>query len=263
MTPTRPLHTRLGVLLVILALCVLPLHAQESTVRRNIALQYDLDSTTAISCLFNTPRPIRVPVSAAASTTLAATTASTSPFALASVGDAIEFNTANISTGGERVRRWITAKASDDSVTIDSSTTVTAQNFNLFIRTCGTTATSGLIPVRSRSVATLAIAIEQMSVSSGGVAFQIQGAFGDDPDHRNLVNLWPGDASSGADCATGTFATGYCVFTSATVLPVFSATDYIQPSFIRVLMKLSGADDGSDTGADAEKVTITYAELSK
>lgn len=235
--------------------------AQNTTLRRNITLQYDLDSTTGIACMFNPPRPIPIPVSAAASTTLAATTASTSPFALASVGDAVEINTGNISTGGAPVRRWITAKASDDSVTIDASTTVTGKTFQLFVRTCGTGATSGFIPVTSRSIATLQIAIEQMSVSAGGIAFKIEAYLSDDPDHRNLINLWPGNSSSGADCADGTFASGFCVFTAATVLPVFTSTPYIQPSFIRVWMKLSDTDDGVDTGAVAEKVTINYAEL--
>lgn len=239
-----------------------PIFAQSNdTLRRNVVLQYDLDSTTGIACAYNTPRPIRIPVSAAASTTLAATTASTSPFALASVGDAVEFNTGDINTGGARVRRWITAKASDDSVTIDASTTVTAKTFFLYIRTCGTGATSGFIPVTSRATATLGIAIEQMNVASGGIAFKIEGYLNDDPDHRNLVNLWPGESSAAADCGAGTFASGFCVYTAAAVLPIFTTTPFVQVSFIRVWMKLSGADDGVDTGAAAEKVTIDYAEL--
>lgn len=241
-----------------------PIFAQSNdTIRRNVVLQYDLDSTTGISCAYNTPRPIRIPVSAAASTTLAATTASTSPFALASVGDAVEYNTASTTTGGIRTRRWITAKASADSVTIDASTTVTAQNFWLYIRTCGTAATNGLIPVTSGNVAILAIAIEQMSVNTGGIGFRVEGFFGEDPDHRNLTNLWPGDASASADCGTGTFASGFCVYTAATVLPVFTTTPFLQPQFVRVVMKLTGTDDGVDTGAAAEKVTIDYAEISR
>ena len=239
-----------------------PLRAQtNNTLRRNVALHYDLDSTAGIACSFAPGRPIPIAVTAAASTTLAATTASTSPFEIAAVGDAVEINTGNISTGGERIRRWITARASADSVTVDATTTVTGRTFTLFERNCGTTATSGMIPVRSRSIATLSIAIEQINVTAGGIAFKIEGYLGDDPDHRNLINLWPGESSASADCGAGTFASGFCVFTAVAVLPVFTTTPYIQPSFIRVWMKLSDTDDGVDTGAAAEKVTIDYAEL--
>lgn len=260
MTTTR----RLLSLLLTWAIAAIPTAAlaqTNNTLRRSVTMQYDLDSTTGISCAFNPPRPIPIAVSAAASTTLAATTASTSPFALASVGDAVEINTGDINTGGARVRRLITAKASADSVTIDAATTVTARTFQLFISSCGTTATSGFIPVTSRAIATLSINVEQLSVASGGIAFKIEGYLGDDPDHRNLTNLWPGESSAGSDCAAGTFAAGFCVFTTVGNLPIFTSTPYIQVSFIRVWMKLSGADDGADTGANAEKVTINYAGL--
>ncbi len=84
---------------------------------------YDLLATTYAYGAIREPIQGQYALSTSgSSTTVAATVADTLPFALVSAGDFIWFYTADQTV----VRRKVTAKASGDSITISSATTLTA-----------------------------------------------------------------------------------------------------------------------------------------
>lgn len=175
------------------------------------------------------------------STTVTAVSASTTdPFLNVAVGDVLIFpRTFSATTGGfipTREERVVTAKASNDSITINAAIELPLAGTTFAYRepSCGTTATSGWVPVQNLRDVTFTINIAQLSVASGGVAVTV--------DCRNL------GVGSGANTI---FAPTAYTTTGVRSFIIVEPWDEC-----RIGYELSGADDGSDTGADAEQITV-------
>lgn len=239
--------------------------AQSLNVSRRITLAlYDLDSTTDIGCSYGPPIPITTDLITTSGSSATTTSVNTrAPFARASVGDLITVNVAtpNVNTTASTLfNRVITAKASSNSITVDSVWTLptAGTTFFLSILTCG--ANAGWIPVTaSQRTAEIAIQIAQQNTTTG-ISMKIEGMDCDDTNICVARNLWPGLNAGAAQCGAGTYSSGYCVYTTAVNPPVFSTDGMIHPTFMRVVMKLTSTDDGGDTGVNAEKINIIYTE---
>jgi hypothetical protein len=145
--------------------------------RVSLGADYDLDSGTYVypittgesDMVLSGPRQRRVPVqTVGSSTTVAAATATTAPFQGIVVGDEVYFNVQGVAgagLGGTQTSRVITAKASDDSVTVDTAIDLsTAQNFSWRRFAAAGTAADGWVPMAGFDAATF---IWQMKQSDG------------------------------------------------------------------------------------------------
>lgn len=243
-----------------------PVHAQ-GMLDRVVVLDYDLDSLTDIACNYNSSpavRPILIATSGS-STTTAAVVATSQPFAPLSVGDAlyVQLVTAVATTPAitAPTLNLVTAKASDDSITVGDAWTIPAagRTFKYLHRTCHASSDPTWISTEGLTIFNLATSIDQINVASGGIGFKIEAQYTDQPFYQKSFNVWPGDASADAHCGGGTFASGYCVYTATTQnIPLFTSAMVIRPVRIRLVMKLTGTDDGSDVGAAAEKISAFF-----
>lgn len=244
------------VIAVIAVLAASLVLAQSPRKTQAVVANYDLDSTSDISCAYGAERPVTQKIATSgSSTTVAAVTASTGPFTGVSVGDVIYA----LSTSGIREGRLVTARASADSITVDSAVNLgTGVTFTTRQRSCGTAATDGWFYVNAGTVANITLQIDQLSLGSGALAAKIECKYGDLEGIGASVNVWPGESSAAAQCNGGSFSGGYCTFTTAGSGSriSFSTAGVTFPEQCRVVMKLTGTDDGSDTGADAEKVSV-------
>jgi hypothetical protein len=233
---------------------------------RLIAQNYDLDSTTAVACTASEVRVAARITTSGASTTTTAVTANTNPFVLASVGDIIRTLVPTTSGGvttNIETTRVITAKASSDSVTVNSSWTLQSigAGFTLIKPTCSavTANTAQWIPV-STYPAGFSYSVSQINVT-GGISFAVDGLFSDVNDPNPIVvNLWPGVVSADAKCGAGTYSSTYCKYTSTFTGETFSTGNDFRPKALRLRMLIDSADDGTDTGAAAEQVNIVFTE---
>lgn len=253
--------TRKTLLVAIAAiLCAGDARTQSSYATRALFANYDLDSTTAISCVLGTERPITQTISTSgSSTTVAAAVASSGPFETVAVGDVIYvFDSTNIRRG-----RLVTARASANSITVDTAINITpAQTFRTRTRACGTTATDGWFSPRSDTRWSVTVQVDQLSVASGGVGVQLQCKYGDLSGLSTAVNFWPGENSSDAHCNGGTFSSGYCVYTTAGIGARMDIGNggVTFPDQCRVVMILTGTDDAGDLTTDLEKITAFVTE---
>lgn len=248
--------------LLILAMAALPVStvAQPGVSRTRTILfaEYDLDSTTAISCSYGPPRTILIPITTSgSSTTVAAVTSGSAPYNLVSVGDLIMVNITSPGAAGSATvnTRIVTARASADSITVDTAITIpaTGLTFQYQKRTCG--ADSGWVSVENVKLFTIATQLDQISVGANSIRFQIQGRYLTESNLYTSFNLWPGTDSATADCGGGTFASGYCTYTTANTVPPFVSAGMLQATQVRLVTNIVTADDGTDTGADAESIT--------
>jgi hypothetical protein len=142
---------------------------------------YNLASTSYIYCstgdtagnVWSQGIEVAIPVTTSgASSTVAAVTASSAPFTNVAVGDELLFN-----LDGITYRRYVTARASADSITISGAPTATINlgdgrrgtagyGFYFRRRTCDTTATTGWFPVRGRQQVSIAITVETINATS-------------------------------------------------------------------------------------------------
>lgn len=245
--------------LTILALAVLGL-AQMSSAQpvsmptQVLYAQYDLDSTTATSCSYGPKTRVGGLATTSGSSTTTTSVSSSAVFDSVAVGDLIWASISGVETG-----RLITARASDDSATVHSAWTLPAAGVSIMrqARTCG--ASSGWVAVGDASIVELTAQINQLSLSTGAVAMQIQGATHAMLGTSTPTNLWPGESSADAKCNAGTFASGYCTYTTAGIgtRVIFSTMGIVHVDYIRLVVDLTGNDDGSDTGADAEQIDAT------
>lgn len=210
---------------------------------------YDLDATDPTYCVTTgvggQVRSGAIPVdqlvtTSGSSTTVAVVASTADPFLNVAVGDILIFpRTYSATTGGiinTREERVVTARASADSITVNAAIElpVAGTTFSYREPSCGTAATSGWVPVQNLSDVTFTINIAQLSVGSGGVAVTVE-----------CRNLGVGAGANTIFAPTAYTTTGVRSFI------------IVEPwSECRVGIELSGADDGSDTGADAEQITI-------
>lgn len=243
--------------LAVVVLALLPCAASSQIEEREIPLAslYDLDSTSYIYCVTTgangqvlnngTNNFVRVTSS---TTTLAAVTALTSPFTSVAVGDEV-----TVVVSGIARTRVITAKASDDSVTMNAgfvdatgtAVNVTNVQFTYRDRTCGTAATDGWFPVSTYRGANVSLQVTQISVT-GQIEFIIQ-------CRKSGVDDSPIDVY--AEGMTAYRPGGY---NAAQVDndEIILHNGVVLFNMCRVGMLIDSADDGSDTGVDAEQVTV-------
>lgn len=247
-----------AVLALLLIILPFPAAAQAPTGIQTSALYglYDLDSTTAISCSYGIIKSGVFEPGATAVTTGRAvtsgssttTTSTTGAFANVAVGDVLF---ATIS--GRTVGRVVATKASAASITVNSAwdlgttgVTLTYQNSN-----CG--ADAGWFSVEGASDFTITWSIEAMAVTAGGIAVRIEERSNPLDGVGPSTNIWPGVVSADAKCGAGTYASGNCVFTSATDSGiVFTSAGVLHSRQVRLVMLMSDTDDAD---ASPEQVT--------
>lgn len=254
-------RTKRGVaagLALLLAFLPLTSRAQAPVAVSNSVLyaNYDLDSTTAISCSFGIIKSGVFESGAFGVTSGRAvtsgsnvtTTSTTDAFANVAVGDPVW-----AVIDGKNVGRYIATKASAASVTVNTAwnlgtggKTLTYQNSN-----CG--ANSGWFSVNGAESFTVTWEIVAMAVSSGGVAVRIEERSNPLDGLGPVTNIWPGVVSADAKCGSGTFATENCVYTSATRSGmVFTSAGVLHSREVRLVFLLTGTDDAD---SPAEQIT--------
>lgn len=220
---------------------------------------YDLDATTYVFPVLCSPgnsgtvytadncpgqarfetRPITT--TAAASTTVTAVS-SNSAFNELLAGDEIEVynpSSQTNSTASGRERRLLTARASANSVTVDSNITIptAGSKFAWWKRVVAATAADGWFSVGNTTEFSLRLAFEQANVT-GGITYKVEcrDAY---LDRKGPVVLVAGE-------------TNVTTFPSTVRVNVYDER-YAE---CRVGLKIGTADDGGDTGADQERITL-------
>lgn len=229
--------------------------------KRHVLYRYDLDATAVTYFKLsgegnNTgtiagTKPI---TTSGSSTTVAAVTADDLPFRDLGVGDVLFVQrSADLTTD----IRWITAKASGDSVTVNAAVNWEQTGgfaFRWLDFSSGTADTDGWLDYSSCGTGMLTWQLDQMNATSVDVRVE---AKVDSLDTKPVV-IYPGESS---DCgAGGTLASGYCQFGTAGITARFFLVMGQGEHYdaVRVGMKIN-TDDGGDTGANAEMITITLS----
>lgn len=177
----------------------------------NFAYNYDVASSSLTYCKltgqrtdpFGSPFSVAIPIeTSGSSTTVSAVTASSEPFAQLAVGDVILVTRDNNS----RDIRVITAKASDDQVTVDTAVDWSdGFPFSWLDLTCGTAATDGWIRVSDGGTVQLTVQYDAGDLDTLDVAwFCKEGALG-----SSAIRVYPGPSS---DCGDGTLSGTVCTF---------------------------------------------------
>ncbi len=240
-----------GLLGLAIAIAPVPVAAAE-TQFGHIAYLWDADSVTMTfplllgrdGTIFGSGNPGLTPVSTSgSSTTVAATTASTSPFALVSVGDVLEFRVDNTS-----YLRVVTVRTDADTVTVNAAITLTAAAFSWYKLTVGTAETAGWFDVSSAESITFTVDPQNIAVDTGGVDLRIDckgGSLG-----STSVQVYPSYTDGSADTVTNLSAEGL----ADRVIPTISG-NY---GSCRVGIQVDD-DDAVDTTTAMEEIHITVA----
>jgi hypothetical protein len=216
---------------------------------------YDLDATSYTYCrtlgvngdVFGAWKqgPSKVVTSGSSTTVTSVTAGGSGAFNGVAAGDEIRI----ISSTGTITSRVVTARASADSITIDAAVDLTtpAAGTQFWYRTleCGTETISGWFSTSPYQDLKITWEMNQVSLTSGYIDFRVECRdFGVD---NQPVQVW------------GVGASGYPAagFVTAGILLGRKAI-YIPESWYecRVGSIIVGTDDGADTGANAEKITI-------
>ena len=242
-------------LLPLLAFLLLATLAEAQQIRSaNFTYLYDIDATAITYCRLEgidgnpfasaRPGPANIKTTGSSATT-AAVTASTNPFANVAVGDVIEA----VTTDGVRNLRVVIAKASADSITVNSAWNLgTSIPFGYRATVCGTAATSGWIDVSNYTNRSIVFSLVQV-VATGGIDVRVEcmdPGIGSQP-----VQVFP-------TCTTGSCAT----VQNYTTAGLASSTKIVIPeptAFCRVGILIHTADDGDDLTTNTEQITITFA----
>lgn len=242
----------------LLALLAIPAHAQEAK-KATLFYQFDVDSGTVTYPLLNGTNnspfggdiPGGAPISTVASnTTVTATTALTVPFASLAVGDVL---IVRIGPDAAPSIRIITAKASGDSVTvntaIDLSAAAAGYSFTWRQSVGGTAATSGWFDVSNVADATITVQYDQGDLDSLGVRWECrQTSLDTQPTY-----VHPG---AGGSCGPGSSSGGFCTFPTAGAGITLAVVIAGKWDSCRVGVRFT-TNDTSDAGAAVEKVTAT------
>lgn len=239
------------VLACALSLLAVFARAQSSTEATLFAV-YDADATdptygkfTGVNGdAFGAPIRVNVPIeTSGSSTTVTAVTASSAPFASVGVGDMLLTRT---SPGATQAIRYVTARASADSITVNSAINLDVDggvSFDWRDFTSGTTSADGWVTLDKQGGL---VVVHLTQINATSVIVNVQGGkssvAGTIP-----VPLYPDPA----DTATDTCHTG--------VLTAAKTCSYRIPKFydaVRVGLDVD-TDDGGDTGANAEIITVT------
>ncbi len=212
--------------------------------------RYNLNSTTEIFCSLGNEVTVSNKVQDATSTTM--TAVSGTPFDGAAVGAFIR-GTDQPASGGETYANSIVAKASGASITINTALsgevnpTLTSATFFYRLLTCGTGVNSGAIQTTKYGRITVQIDITQMVLGTPGVSSidtRILCRAGTNAQWLQVYPvLLPGDV--GPTYVSNVSVSGWAITLSETW------------DSCRIGMKINAADDGTDTGVNAEQVTVS------
>ena len=219
-----------------------------------LATLYDLDSTSYIFCSTLGQGGTadgdwigvrKLLTTSGSSTTITALNAADDPFTVVAAGDEITFI-----VQGVEYQRVIITNADDDTITVDTAINLSVTPdggayWRYRTRSCGTAATDGWFSVAQYPFASVTLELNQVNVT-GHLEFKVQCRhFGSDNQPvdvyaEGMANYRSGgyDAAQ-ADNDTIIVHNGFPVFESC-----------------RVGMLIDTADDGGDTGSNAEQVTI-------
>lgn len=216
---------------------------------------YDLDATDPTYCMFTgvNGSPFGgalaggAPVSTSgSSTTVAATTASTAPFTDVAVGDILYFLSSGPQTAP--VVRYVTARASADSITVNAAITLTAASFTFKRRSCGTAATSGWVDVSTCFDTKVSWRVTQQN-TTGGISVVVRAKDNDDTGVGTQVYP-PNNTGGTRECEdTGIFATT----TTGCAVVIPEGWDSV-----RIGIEIVTNDDIDDATVNTEQV---YANL--
>lgn len=224
---------------------------------------YDLDATSYTYCVttgqnggpFDPPIPGNGRLTTVgSSTTVTGVTDSADSFGPVSVGDVLYIATAPQTN----VIRYVTARASADSITVNSAISLAAAGsaFSWMKVTCGTGASNGWINMSAYAGKKLSLEITQM-VATGGVDFKFECR--DNTAVSTVHQVYPGETDA---CGTNaTLSSGICNVATATTGTwdlVFSPEE--QWDACRVGVLIHTADDGDDLTTNAEIINI-YAKV--
>lgn len=228
-----------GLLVALVLFGVSAASAQPTPIKRIELYKYNLNATTETFFILG-PSPGTAGtalIQATASTTV--TAVSGTPFADLSVGDMLIITNSN----NVVYLKTILAKASSTSITVSlPAITLTTASFRWRKLASGTSVTSGSFSATTANF-TIQIDVDQISVASGGIDIRVQ-------CRANQNAAWsPAYPTAVAPAAQGVY----------NVTGVYSYPVYSQAAVdaCRVGLKLSGADDATDAGTDAEQVSIS------
>lgn len=226
-------------------------HAQSvPPVPRTVIYRYNLNSTTEIFCGLGAEKTVVDRVTAAATTAM--TAASGTPFANVAVGDMIRGQDLP-ANGSTTYTNSVVARASSAAITINTplsgevSPTLTSATLAYRTLTCGTDKESGAFPVQYAGGFTVQIDIQQLVLAVPGTS---------SIDARVLCRSNP----------LGQWLQAYPILVPPAVTPSYVSSTVvggwavqINGSFseCRVGLKINAADDGGDTGTNAEQVTVS------
>lgn len=260
--------------LLVVAFSATPVLAQSASVAAQdgpLVLAYDVDSDYAVGGLvycreqgqggnpFGGPQLADARIkTVGASTTVTSYAAGGNAFTNVAAGDILIVKTPTAGDPDSYVRLVVVAKASDDSITVDATVTLTAtggHEFSFYRTVCGTAATSGwfYVPTGARWLG-ITLDFEQGDITTLAVRWECRPTNG-----VGSVILYPGE---GADCGPGgayTAATNTCDFPLAVAGTVNGRLTVVDdaPTFgsCRVGLAYKTAD-ASDAGANREKVSV-------
>lgn len=228
----------------------------------NYATRYDLDDAALTYCRmtgsnadpYGSARTVNKLIeTSGSSTTVTAVTSGALPFADLGVDDVIFVRTSTTNVD----MRVIAAKASGDSITIDTAVDWSAGDgfqFSWYDTTCGTGATDGWIDVSGLSEdKVITISWDQGDLVVG-LLWQIECmTSGLDPKANKV---YPGE---GADCGGGTLTSGQCLIAVADMNSTAARVAVQIPEFegsCRVGILRSG-NDTADTTTLREQISIS------
>lgn len=155
---------------------------------------YDVPNTSYTYCVtsgqlgnpWGPATRVAIPVgTSGSSTTVAAITASSAPFATVAVGDVLYFQT---DPYGAVSTRYVTAKASSDSITINSAITLSASAgypFQYKHVACGTAATDGWIGVNQFTTKAIQLCVSTLNATS--ITFSVEAKIAGAPSSATLL----------------------------------------------------------------------------
>lgn len=211
-----------------------------------VTFRYNLNSTTELFCALSETSPI--PVSIRVATSGSSTTVTgVGAFANIAVGAQIN-GTDSVAGGGEQWTAVVMARASADSITVDTALNLTSSTLLYRALTCGTTSSSGAFDVSRSGRSTVQIDIAQLVLATPGTSTI---------DSRILCRVDPSAA----------WLQVYPVLTPPTVTASYVSLAVVGGwakeingtySQCRVGLKIDAADDASgDAGSNAEWVSIS------
>lgn len=198
-------------------------------------VDFDLDSTTLTYCRgAESPIQGRFNIkTTGSSTTVVAANAGETPFDAVAVGDLI---------WAAGLRRQVATKTDGANITVDTAINLDQAGgwpWSYIAFTCGTTASDGWMPIYRGQMTTIVFELNQVNVTGGiDVRWECRESVTD----AQPVQVFP--------------ASGFNNYTAAGIASRTAVVVEEPWQECRVGVKINSADDGGDTGANAEKISV-------